>query len=65
MADDSYYQDCFVMWLMFLSVKIALLYVRCFLLSRLLCYMAGVSYYQDCFVIWLMFLNVQIALLCG
>ena len=65
MANVSYRQDCFVIWLMFLIVKIALLYGWCFLLSRLLCYMAGVSYYQDCFVIWLMFLIVKIALLCG
>ena len=50
---------------MFLSIKIALLYGWCFLLSRLLCYMAGVSYYQDCFVIRQMFLIVKIALLCG
>ena len=52
MADVSYYQDCFVIWLMFLIVKIALV-------------MANVSYYQDCFVIWLMFLSVKIALLYG
>ena len=65
MANVSYCQDCFVIWLMFLIVKIALLYGKCFLLSRLLCYVANVSYCQDCFVIWLMFLIVKIALLCG
>ena len=64
MADVSYCQECFVIWLMFLIVKIALLY-GCFLLSRLLCYMADVSNYQDCFVIWLMFLIVKSALLYG
>ena len=65
MADVSYCQDCFVIWLMFLIIKIALLYGKCFLLSRLLCYVANVSYCQDCFVIWLMFLSVKIALLYG
>ena len=65
MAIVSYCQDCSVRWLMFLSVKIALLYGCCFLLSKMLWYVADVSYCQDCFVIWLMFLIVKIALLYG
>ena len=48
---------------MFLIVKIVLLYGCCFLLSKMLCYVADVSYCQDCFVMWLMFLIVKIALL--
>ena len=56
MADVSYCQDCFVIWLMFLIIKIALL------VSRLLCYMADVSYCQKCFGMWLM---LNIALLYG
>ena len=64
MADVSYSQDCFVIRLMFLIIKIALLY-GCFLMSTLLCYVANVSYCPDCFIIWLMFLSVKIALLYG
>ena len=43
MADVSYYQDCFVMWLMFLIVKIQ----DCFVIWLCFLWLANVSYFKS------------------